>query len=230
MFFSAVLIPALIIIFTLAGILSKTSGIEKRIIAEFKANNEQTEILKQNLIKMSSDINQSRNLLGLPETDYSFENPQEKENSSSSEPETDNTVYFRGFEYLKNHYNEVELYRKMSEIASSSVFKSSASDNSLSIIENAKKYNLKDINSGMLLFTLSTDNQNNSIVISSSFSSIDKGIFTEISAEKAAEYISSNSDAARELNKKLIKNIKNIKNLFSDSIVKSSMRKNSPLP
>ncbi len=49
--FSAVLIPALIIILTLAGILSKTSGIEERIIAEFKANNEQTEILKQNLIK-----------------------------------------------------------------------------------------------------------------------------------------------------------------------------------
>ncbi len=175
---------------------------------------------------MSSDINQSRNLLGLPESDYSFEAPQEKKTESSSEPESDNTVYFRGFEYLKNHYNEIELYRKMSDTASSDKFISASEDNSLTISEKENTYILKDMNNGKLLFTLSSDNQDNSVIISSLFSSIDKGIFTDISPEKAADYIRSNSAAARELNNKLIGNISSIRNLLSDSIVKTSMRKN----
>ena len=83
--YSAFIIPALLLIFTLAGILKKTSGIEERIISEFRANNEQIEIVKQNLVKMSSDLNQTRNLVGLPESEYSFESKDETDSDDKGQ-------------------------------------------------------------------------------------------------------------------------------------------------
>ena len=225
--FSAIIIPAAIIVFTLAGILKKTAGIENRLISEFSTNNEQMEIIKQNLVKLSSDVNQTRSLMGLPETEYSFEseNNSVKEDAGNS-PENDNTVYFLGFEYLKNHYNEIELYRTVSDIAVSDLFTDAAGKNSLLIIEKADSYDLADSVSGKTLFHLRADITENSVVIDPVFSIIEKGIFTSVSPSKTSEYLSKHTAEAREFDKKLSKNITEIKNISADNTVKNSLKKN----
>ena len=223
--YSAFIIPALLLVLTLAGILKKTSGIEERIISEFRANNEQIEIIRQNLVKMSSDLNQTRNLVGLPESEYSFESRSDTDSDkNSSRPDTDNTLYFLGFEYLKNHYNETELYRTMSELAVNSLFVNTAEKNSIFIQENDSIYNLNDSATGETLFLLKADISDNAVTLESVFSSIEKVMLSADAAVKASEYLDKNAAKARGLDKKLKENIISIKNLAADSIVKGGLR------
>lgn len=225
--FSAFIIPAAIVVFTLAGILKKTAGIENRLISEFSGNNEQLEIIKQNLVKLSSDVNQTRSLIGLPETEYSFETANDSvSEDTDSRPENDNTVYFLGFEYLKNHYNEIGLYRTVSDIAGSDIFIKAAKTNSLTINEKADSYDLADSADGKILFKLKADISDNTVVINPFFSIIEKGIFTSVSPSKASDYLNKNTAKARELFKKLSINISEIKNISADNTVGNSLKKN----
>ena len=225
--FSALIIPVAILVFTLAGILKKTTVIEDRLISEFSASNEQIEIIKKNLIKISSDVNQTRSLVGLPETEYSFEKKSETNSEDSSTgPDTDNTVYFLGFEYLKNHFNEIELNRNVSDIAVSEIFKTSAEKNSFIIREDENKYYLNDSVSGKTLFSLEADISENTVILKPFFDIMEKGVFTSDFQVKTADYLNKNASEAKSLNKKLSDNIVMIKNLPSDPSVKSSLKSN----
>ncbi len=223
--YTAVVLPLLLIIITLAVILKKTGSIEDRIISEFTVNNEQIEIIRKNLVRLSSDVNQTRNLVGLPESDYSFESSDGNNNSSNTKQESDNTVYFLGFEYLKNHFNDTELLRKLSLMADSDLLKSAASESSLEIMETGDGYILQD-NSGNIYFRLKADSSDNTIIAESVFSSIDKGFFPDASAEKASEYITVTTPLVRSLYKALNANITELRNITGDSVVKATLRKN----
>ena len=93
-------------------------------------------------------------------------------------PDSDNTLYFLGFEYLNKHYNEIELYRKISELVSDEIFKTAAEKNSFLIKETDNRCYLIDYVSGNKLFSLKADISENAVVLEPVFSSIEKGIFT----------------------------------------------------
>ena len=221
LFYSALCIPVILLLISLAGIYKRTGSIENRIITENTANSEQIEIIKKNLIQMSSDINQTRNLVGLPESDYSFDDNDEKSDDKSNSPDSNNTVYYKSFEFLINHFKEVELLKKLSAIIDSKTFINAVEKNYLHILEKDNSYILADIKSNSEIFMLYADNSENAAVLKPPFENMSKGVFSSFSPDEAAAFLTDNTPAVIKQYSILNKNIDNMKNIINDYSVKT---------
>ena len=221
LFYSALCIPVILLLISLAGIYKRTGSIENRIITENTANSEQIEIIKKNLIQMSSDINQTRNLVGLPESDYSFDDNDEKSDDKSNSPDSNNTVYYKSFEFLINHFKEVELLKKLSAIIDSKTFINAVEKNYLHILEKDNSYILADIKSNSEIFRFYADNSENAAVLEPPFENLSKGIFTSFSPDETAAFLTDNTPAVIKQYSILNKNIDAMKNILNDYSVKT---------
>ena len=223
--YSGALISVLVIILTLSGISRKSDRIEKRLSEEFSANNSRIEMIRQNLIKIGSDLGQTRSMLGLPENDYLLDPENDIKGNTSGESYSDNSVYFRSFEILKNHFTEIELLKKLSFIADSGVFKAATSKNNLEIIQDNCDLRLKDSITGNTLIVFSADNVENSIIAEPLFRSAGRKVLKDISPETASVYINENIDEIKQLNNKLENYKQAVSNLISDNTVKGFLNR-----
>ena len=209
------------------SILHKTQRIEKRIINEFGNTNDKLENLQMNSIRISEDLNQTRGFLGLPESSYSFNIiSDENENHEGNSSNTELLPFYKGFEYLKNHYTELGLQKNLAVILETADFKKVLEEKSLNLVEIDKLYRIAETGSGNIFFEITIDVVNKSVFVTSPVSDIEPELFETVSLEKLVNYIDSKYDKIKNHNEKYSEFKSLLAGLLSDSKIKAYLKSN----